>query len=481
MGIKEALEQELARRSYSDYCIYVHNGKWILGKHLKLICDTVEDLIYNRMSEQILIISVPPQHGKSQAITETLPSYYLGKFPDKRVIEVSYGDDLAQRFGRRNKDKINEYGYELFNIKISKERNSATDFEIEEYKGSMISRGIMAGITGQPGDLIIIDDPIKNRQEADSETYRERLWMEFTDSIYSRLSAKGKIIVIQTRWHEDDLSGRLLNPKYGFSDKVKLINIPCEAEENDILGRKVGEALFPEIGKDNEWLKSFKKVYMTDSGSRSWNALYQGRPTAAEGNMIKRKWWKYYKELPPQFEVMLQSWDLTFKDSDGSDYAVGQVWGKLGGNYYLVDMVRDRMDFPTTISAIRNMTAKHPKVLIKLIEDKANGSAVISMLQNQIPGIVPVTPEGGKIARVNAISPAIEAGNVYLPEYAPWVNDFIEEASAFPNGKHDDMVDSMSQGLNRLIYFYGQLPQKPKDNSQWMFNTKREEGDYISW
>ena len=451
---------EAAKRDYESYCTYVHEGKWIAGKHLKLVCKNVEDLIFDRTGKKnILIISMPPQHGKSQSVTETLPSFYLGKFPDNRVIEASYGDDLAQRFGRRNKDKIIRFGKDLFNIELSKTQD--TEFEIKDRRGSMISKGIMAGLTGNPADLIVIDDVCKNRQEAESETYRDRIWDEFLNSVYTRLSAKGKIIVIMTRWHEDDLAGRLLS---AMPDKCIEINIPLEAEENDILGRKVGDALFPEIGKDNAWLKDFKTVYTSKEGSRSWQALMQGHPTAAEGNMIKRDWFKYYKEAPLQFEYMLQSWDCTFKDSDGSDFVVGQVWGKLEGRYYLLDQVRDRMDFPTTLRAMEQMNAKYPNVLLKLVEDKANGSAAIAMLRNKVPGIVAVNPKGGKVARLNAVAPAIESGNVYLPEDKPWVYDFVDEFCSFPNGKHDDMVDSASQGLDRLIYAQGSLPKAPYVN-----------------
>lgn len=477
--IRKELKKELARRCYSDYCIYAHRGNWILGKHLKLVCDTIEDLIYRKIKENILIISMPPQHGKSQCVTETLPSYYLGKFPTKRVIEVSYGDDLAQRFGRRNKEKIQEFGKELFNIELSK--NSDTDFEVKEHKGSMISKGIMAGLTGNPGDLIIVDDPIKNRQEAESETYRNRIWEEFLNSIYTRLSADGVIILIMTRWHEDDLAGRLLQ---NLPHKCKEINIPLEAEENDILGRKPGDSLFPEIGKDNEWLKDFKRVYSTNEGTRSWNALMQGKPTAAEGNMIKRKWWQYYDVTPSRFDQMLQSWDCTFKDSDGSDYVVGTVWGRVGSDKYLLDMKRDRMDLPTTMEAITQTTNKWPNASLKLVEDKANGSAVIQMLRHKISGIVPVEPQGGKISRVQAVLPHIEAGNVYLPRNAEWLNDFIEECNSFPNGKHDDMVDSMSQALTRLISDYSTY-EEPKKELPWFFRSQSDSNfnnnNIISW
>jgi predicted phage terminase large subunit-like protein len=446
---EEAREQ--TKTNYARYVEYVHEGRWLLSAHLLFVCDKIQHHIESD-GKQILILTMPPQHGKSQGVTETLPSYYLGKNPTKRVIEISYGDDLAQRFGRRNKQKIQQFGKELFDIELSK--TSDTDFEIAKYKGSMISKGIMAGLSGNPADLIIIDDPIKNRQEADSQTYRDRMWDEFLNSIYTRLSAKGKIILIQTRWHEDDLAGRILS---AMPEKVEYINIPCEAEENDILNRTVGDALFPEIGKDNLWLQEFKKTYATAEGNRAWLALFQGRPTAEEGNLIKRQWWKYYDKLPNMIQLIM-SVDAAFKDEDTSDPVAIQVWGKRNADMYLIDNINARMDFPATVQTIRNVKAKYPKMGRILIEDKANGSATIQVLRREIPGIIAIKPEGGKVARVNAVSHAIESGNVYLPQNATWVNDFVEQASAFPNGKHDDMVDAMSQALNRFMYYSADIP-----------------------
>jgi predicted phage terminase large subunit-like protein len=404
---------------------------------------------------------MPPQHGKSQGITETLPSWYLGKYPNKRVIEVSYGDDLARRFGRANKRKIEQFGKQLFNIELSKDSRSDTEFSIEGYQGSMISRGIMAGITGQPGDLIIIDDPVKNRQEADSETYRNRMWEEWLNSINTRRSATCKVILIQTRWHEDDLAGRLIKE---MPNKCKVINLPCEAEEQDVLGRKAGEPLFPEIGKDKLWLEEFKLSYATQEGSRAWLALFQGRPTAEEGNLIKRSWWKYYDVLPNMIHTIM-SVDAAFKGEANSDYTCIQVWGKKEADMYLIDCVNERMDFPTTLQKIKEVKLKYNNVSTILVEDKANGSAIIQMLRRYIPGVLAINPEGGKVARANAVSPAIESGNVYLPSKAIWLNEFVEQVSAFPNGKNDDMVDTMTQALNRFIYFYANSPiKKPRDD-----------------
>ncbi len=432
--------------------------------------------MYNDLGEnvQILIIQCPPQHGKSQSITETLPSFFLGKNPRKRVIEVSYGDDLARKFGRRNKQKIVENGKDIFGIELSPDSKSDTDFEILKHKGSMMSRGIMSGITGAAGDLIIIDDPVKNRQEADSETYRERMWEEWLYSIKTRLSAKGKVILIQTRWHEDDLAGRIQL----YENRVKVINIPCEAEGDDILGRKPGEALFPEIGKDTAWKNEFKKVYMKQEGARAWLALFQGRPTAEEGNLVKRYWWKFWKpkgmELPPvtiktaegtyenvnaidlpdYWDEQIQSWDCAFKDQERNDFVSGQVWGRRVENYFLLDLINDHMDLPGTLNAIEVFCEKWPKALKKLIEGKANGPAIIQILKRKLAGLIETEPEGGKESRVNAISPAIESGNVYVPHplLFPWVNDFLNQFSAFPTGTHDDMVDACSQALNILVY-----------------------------
>jgi predicted phage terminase large subunit-like protein len=479
MNRAETILRELKRREcirkYSAYVNYVHKGRWIPGKHLLFICDKVQEFIevYTGHPYDILIIQMPPQHGKSMTVTETLPSWYLGKFPKNRVILASYNDETGERFTRRNKEKIRQYGKALFDIEIG-QIDRATEFELTNNVGRMISRGIMGGITSNPANLIIIDDPIKNRQEADSETYRNRVWEEWQNTIKTRLAANAKIIVIMTRWHEDDLAGRIIENE----SNVTLINLPCEAEENDPLGRAPGDSLFPEIGKDNKWLAEFKKGYQTLEGNRAWLALFQGRPTAVEGNMIKRDWWKYYTSLPEQFDTIVQSWDMTFKDTDGSDYVVGQVWGSCGANIYLIDQVRARMDFPTTIQAFLDLTRKYPKATTKLVEDKANGSAVIAMLTHKVGGIIPVTPKESKQARVSAVSPLIEAGNVHLPLNAPFTNGFVEECSSFPNGAHDDQVDCMSQALQRFMYAKEhEIIKKPVYNFSWE-RPKADPGGY---
>ena len=232
---------------------------------------------------------------------------------------------------------------------------------------------------------------------------------------------------------------------------VQVINIPVEAEEGDILGRNVGDALCPEIGKGNEWLKEFKEGYK--DGMRAWNALYMGRPTSAEGNIFKREWWQYYDNLPDKMPLKVISVDATFKGNDTNDFVAIEVWGKLNGDFYLIDMIRRRMDFPETMKAIKVMDEKYPDRHSILIEDKANGPAVISMLRHEIPGIVAITPEGSKESRANAVTGIVESGNVYLPRYSDFTSTFVEEFASFPNGVHDDLVDSATQFLNKFKFF----------------------------
>lgn len=438
---------ELMRSSYAAYCYFVHKEKWIDTKFHRFLADKVQTFVETVTGNpyDILVLSTPPQHGKSMTVTETFPSWYEGKYPDRRCIVACYNDDFAGKFGRRNKTKIDEYGDFIFNISLSK--SSDRDIEIAQHGGSIITRGIMSGITGNSGDLIIIDDPVKNRQEADSVTYRERLWEEWQNSIKTRTQAGTKIIIIQTRWHEDDLAGRVIREE----NNVEVVNIPVEAEENDILGRNVGDALCPEIGKDNKWLQAFKASY-TD-GMRAWNALFQGRPTSEEGNIFKREWWQYYDVLPENLPLKVISVDATFKDNADSDFVAIEVWGKLNADFYLIDMIKRRMDFPDTLKAIKAMNAKYPDRHSILIEDKANGPAIIAMLKHEISGIIPVEPKGSKIARANAVTGIIESGNVYLPRYADFVGEFIEEHAAFPNGVNDDLVDSCTQFLDKYKFF----------------------------
>lgn len=459
-ALENEADKELARRFYRDYVKYVHHGHYEHFRHTKLICDVLQRVADG---EQLsILIEMPPRHGKSMTVTESFPSFYLGKNPDKRVIAAAYSDGLATKFGRLNRNKFNEFSHELFNVQLSESNAATKDWGIQDRRGGMISTGIGGSITGQGADLMIIDDPIKNMKEAMSQTIRDSIWDEWEATLSTRLHDGASLIVIMTRWHEDDLIGRLLarSPR-----KWIRLRLPAIAEdENDLLGRKIGEPLCRELGYDENWANDKK----AEVGSRTWNALFQQRPSPAGGSIFKRAWIKYYvrtKEqkqewglsdevlvLPTNFDKMAQSWDCTFKGTDTSDFVAGGVWGRKKAQYFLLDVDHKRMGFAETMKAIRAMSDKWSNARSKYIEDKANGSAIIEMLKDEISGIVPVDPNGGKEARANAVSPLFEAGNVYLPHpnMCPWVEDLVEELVSFPNAAHDDLVDMTTQALNQL-------------------------------
>jgi predicted phage terminase large subunit-like protein len=457
---------------YCEYVSHVHHGAWIKTPLHRFLTRYVQNFVERETDKpyEILVISMPPQHGKSQSVTETLPSWYLGRHPDRNIIEISYNEEFAIKFGRANKRKIEEFGESIFGIHVAKDPNRAVEFMIAPDEsdplrggGGMISRGCLTGVTGQRCNLMIIDDPVKNRSEAFSKSRRDQLYEEWLMSYKSRLAPGAKVIVIMTRWHEDDLAGRIIQTE----ENVKVLNLPCECEdENEPFAwvdadgnrchRKVGDALCPEIGKGNAWLAEYKKGLVSTEGSMTWNALFQGRPTAAEGNIIGRDWWKFYEEGElPQINTWVMSVDAAFKDEDQSDFVAIQVWGKTGGNIYLIDAVKKHLSFPDTIMEIRRLRGLYPECKTTLVEDRANGSAIIRMLRYEMTGVIAVQPIGSKMARVQAVLGAIESGNVWLPKSKRFTGDFVEECSSFPNAAHDDQVDAMSQALNRLIYQRG--------------------------
>ena len=462
--LAELARRELARRYYSEYLAYAYGDSWIRTRLSSFLARKIQDFIETDTGHayDILIIECPPQHGKSVTVSESLPSWYLGRHPTENIILASYDADFAERFCRKNKEKIKSCGRNLFGIEIGA-IDRAGEFELGNGKGRMISRGIMSGITGNPANLIIIDDPVKNQQEADSPAYRNRVWSEWQASLKSRLAAKGKVVVIMTPWTDDDLAARIIRSE----KNVQLIRLPVEAEENDPIGREAGEALCPELGKDNQWLTDFKASYISDphGGQRAWTALYQCSPRQEEGNLVRRDWWKYYdpeEQIPFGTEII--SVDASFKGDDFSDYVSIQVWGKRAQDYYLRYCLNKRLNFPDTVEAIKTIYRLFPRARTVLIEEAANGPAIIQTLQREM-FIIPVTPLGGKISRVNAISPAIESGHVFLPDpaKAPWVSDYIDQWTAFPNSKYDDMVDATSQALARMIYSSGEVWEEKKE------------------
>lgn len=421
-----------------------------------------------------LLVCMPPQEGKSERISHYFPLWMLLRDPDLRIVIASYDLETARRWGRVIRQDVETFqGQEgLLDLGIRPRRGNkaAGNWSIEGARGGIFCAGTGGALTGRPADLVIIDDPVKGRTQTESERLQQIAWDWWTGTVTTRLAPGAPVVMVLTRWHEADLAGQLLEQAEldKTVDQWEQIVIPaqCDNPATDVLGRAEGEYMISaREGREFEWEKIKRRV-----GSRDWAALYQQRPAPAEGNILRREWWQRY-DIPRAFEAspgsgimkchsqgrMIQSWDMSFKDTDGSDYVVGQVWLKQGADMYLLDMVRRRMDFTATVEAVCAMTYKWPQSSLKLIEDKANGPAVISKLRKEIPGIVPYTPRDSKQARAYAVAPFCEARNVWLPsarcaEHLGFdVEDFVDEAAAFPNAAHDDMVDAFTQAATRLL------------------------------
>lgn len=447
-------------QSFSDWCPEVSpEFKWAwahlayIRAKLEPITVMLEQSLRGEVSEhqpRHLILSVPPRHGKSEQVTVRYPAYLLERWPKLRTIVGAYNSALVQKFSRKTRRIAAQ------RIELSKDANTASEWETAE-GGGLRAVGAGGGVTGHGANLIIIDDPVKSREEANSETYREKIWDWFKDDIYTRLEPGGVVIIIMTRWHEDDLVGRIL--KSDFAGDFEVINLAAEAEYGDPLGRPVGAALCP--ARFNETaLAKLRQIL-----GRSYYSLYQGRPAAVEGDIININWFKRYR-YRPAFVRITQSWDTAQKAKLKNDYNVCSTWGETeAGDDYLLDVYREKMEYPKLKrAAIAQKKRWNPSAI--LIEDKGHGTALGQELK-ELPGysVIMIEPEGDKVTRMSVESAAVEAGRVWIPEEntEPWLAEFENECTNFPAVKHDDQVDSMSQ------YLF------------WKRNPNKKKADYRAW
>lgn len=426
-----------------------------------------------------LILSMPPQEGKTERVGRRGVTWFLKQFPELRIGIVSYDGDHAARISGMSREDI-----ELFNgedgtinlgLKLARNQRAVSRWNLIE-GGGVYAIGIGGGLTGRPLDLLLIDDPVKDIRNADSILLSGQAWNWWQTVARPRLAPWAPVILVQTRWHEADLAGRMISKQVedegaGLEhyDRWKVVNIPAQADhhpekgEVDVLGRKPGEFMVSARGRTEAQWEATKNA----TSARFWSALYQGRPTPDVGEIWLRAWWRRYSEplwsaqpdgtyQIPDVDRVVQSWDMSFKDKKSSDYVVGQVWAKRGASSYLVYQIHRRLSFTATLDAMRRVSFLFPQAHKKIVEDKANGTAVIDSLKKELPGIVESEPTTSKVARADAVSPFIRAGNVLLPTVAvasmerelAWdVEGFIAEATSFPNIKHDDQVDSTSQYL----------------------------------
>ena len=422
------------------------------AEHHRLIASALERVSDGSLKR--LMIFMPPRHGKSMLASEFFPAWYLGVHPDHQVIASTYAQELANDFGRkvRNITKSPEHAALFPGFSLSADSQAACRFHTPQ-KGVYQGVGVEGGATGRGAHLLLIDDPVKNREEAESESRRKLVKDWYTSTAYTRLMPGGAVIVIQTRWHEDDLAGWLLREH--THEGWETINLPALAEPDDALGRAEGDPLWPEAYP----LEALERIRRT-VGARDWAALYQQRPSAAEGAIFKREHWQTHKptETNPMallqalgIHHVIQAWDTAFKTRETNDFSVCVTLGVAKSRYYVLDVWRDRAEFPELKRAMVSQHAKW-KAHSVVIEDTAAGQSLIQELRrNTRMPLIAMKADHDKVTRAHAATPSHEAGLCYLPEGEPWVDDFEDELAGFPGAAHDDQVDAFVHAMTYAL------------------------------
>lgn len=456
MSYIELLKLELNARvkSRDEFAYYMrfadptYDQQWF---H-KLIADKCQALYDGKIKK--LMIAVPPQHGKSQIVTRHFPAWALGNNPELKIAGCSYSSDLAERFCRDIQRNIESENYKRIfnNIKIGGDGYVKTlnMFELNNSKGSYKAVGVGGGITGNPVDIGIIDDPIKDAMEAHSQTYRNRVWEWYLSAFLTRLHNESKQILMMTRWHEDDLAGRILKHE---GNEWEVITLPAikENDNNSYDIREVGESLWEDKHSLERLLAAEKR------SPRTFSSLYQQRPTTDGGNIVKREWIEsniisvdrynsISKNKAPQFFI-----DTAFTKDNKNDPSAIISCIEIDGHLYIRAAKKVRYEFPEFIRFIKSWTQEnnyHNGSAIR-IEPKANGLSVIQQLTRETSLNVTntPTPTESKETRLNASSMAIECGRVILVDGA-WIDEFIDEVCGFPAKPHDEYVDLLCYAID---------------------------------
>jgi predicted phage terminase large subunit-like protein len=388
-----------------------------------------------------VIISVPPRHGKTMTVSKLFPAYALGRNPSWRVMLVSYAANLARKNSRyaRNLMRTDAYKALYPSVQIAGD-SRAVDAWDTSMGGGMDALGVGGSATGKGANLLIIDDPIKNRSQAESATYRDKVWDGYTDDLYTRLEPNGVQIVMMTRWHLDDLVGRLL--KYHL-EGWHVVTLPAIAEDGDLLGRVPGEALWGERYPVDK-LEDIHKTL----GDYSWSALYQQKPTPSEGGIFKRAWFYPSPTEPPVIKRVVRYWDMAMSSNNSADYTVGVKLGEgIDGLYYVLDVARIQRDWSDVVPFIKRVILGDGKGVRQGLEKKGYMSRAVGDLNKDrdLHGYVigGYDVDTDKLTRALPVAAKLGAGVIKVLD-GVWTDVFIDEMCMFPNGVHDDQVDALA-------------------------------------
>jgi predicted phage terminase large subunit-like protein len=445
--LRRAKKREEAHVSFLKFTKAMWPG-FIDGRHHKVMAKKFEEIAEGKLKR--LIINMPPRHTKSEFASFLLPSWFLGKYPNKKIIQTSNTADLAVGFGRKVRNLVDSSQYaEIFpNVALRQDSKAAGRWATSG-DGEYFAIGVGGTVTGKGADLLIIDDPHSEQEAALAATSPEifdKVYEWYTSGPRQRLQPGGAIVVVMTRWSKKDLTGRILQSMIDKDgEHWEVISFPA------ILPSE--RPLWPEFWSLDELL-----ALKLELPAGKWNAQYQQEPTSEEGAIIKREWWQEWKpEKPPRCEFIIQSWDTAFTKSERADYSACTTWGVFykdenenDANVILLDAFKKRMEFPELKEkAFHHYQEWEPDAFI--VEAKASGAPLIYELRAMGIPVSEFTPSRGndKMVRINSVSDLFASGKVWAPA-TRWADELIEEMAAFPNSDHDDLVDSSTQALIRF-------------------------------
>jgi len=443
----------LASLNLSYFTEYTSHGLWQPAKHLDLLCETLEAV--ERGEIRRVIITMPPGHGKSEVATKSFPAWYLGRHPQHDVLITSYGADLAEDFSEIARDKLKEFGKPIFGVELPQNTSAVKKWGLKGHRGRVRAAGAGGAITGRRANIAIIDDPFKGPEDAYSDAKRQKVLTWFRTVLRTRLTANGAIILIQTRWHKEDLAGYLLNKIGDTGEEWTVINLPAIAEEEDPMGREPGEPLWPEMFPLDELLAIKSELLPFE-----WNALYQQRPGDPEGNLFKRQYFRYFEKDEewltlhiPGGEtktwslsrcVVFQTCDPAGSTDDDAAYFVLGTWILTPHNELLLwDVVRDRIEEPDQPDLFEQGFHRwHP--VAQGVEPNGLGLALCQNLRRTTLPVEEVKAVGDKYVRAVPMARRYKTGTVYHYKDALWLDVFENELLEFPYGKYKDQVDMSS-------------------------------------
>tara|TARA_E500000318_G_scaffold104850_1_gene111212 strand:- start:298 stop:1824 length:1527 start_codon:yes stop_codon:yes gene_type:complete len=435
-----------------------------MGRHIEVISDKLQEVKEGKIKR--LMVFLPPRSSKSVVCSKLFPAWYLGNNPQHEILSVSHSDQLASDFGRGVRDLVSDQTYQdIFDVKLRSDVRAAGKWQTNK-NGVYVAAGVRTQIAGRGAHVALLDD-VMSEEDAFSEAGRRYIKEWYPAGLRTRLMPGGSIVIINTRYHEDDICGWLLSSQSNMRDddpmNWEVINIPAWVNEKSskLLGLPIGESYFPEW-KPKEILQNDEAEIRRHNGSRYWESLYMQNPVPDEGGILKKAWFQIWEEdSPPNCDFIIQTMDTAFSTRTTADYSVIQTWGIFNtvetdsegverniGNLILLGNTRGRFEYPELRSNAQDCFEEHNPDLI-IIEKKASGQSLIQDLRRAGLPILEYTPDRDKVSRAYAASPLLEAGRIWLPK-KPWAQMLFDEAISFPNAAHDDQVDTMVMAIHYM-------------------------------